>query len=61
MFVRLTDFHGFAVVDFQTRKPVTRSTLPPLPPGKVDNREGANISPGMAVTAAGKTWSSPAG
>lgn len=55
MFVQLTDFHGFAVVDFQTHKEVTRIKLPPLPPGKVDNHEGGNISHGMAVTADGKT------
>jgi YVTN family beta-propeller protein len=55
IFVQLTEFHGFAVVDFQTRKEVTRITLPPLPSGKVDNKEGGNISHGMAVTADGKT------
>ena len=55
IFVQLTEFHGFAVVDFQTRKEVTRITLPPLPQGKVDNKEGGNISHGMAVTADGKT------
>jgi YVTN family beta-propeller protein len=55
IFVQLSEFHGFAVVDFQTRKEVTRITLPPLPPGKVDNKEGGNISHGMAVTADGKT------
>ncbi len=55
IFVQLTEFHGFAAVDFQTRKEVTRITLPPLPPGKVDNKEGGNISHGMAVTADGKT------
>jgi len=55
MFVQLTDFHGFAVVDFQTRQEVTRIKLPPLPPGKVEIHEGGNISHGMAVTADGKT------
>ena len=55
IFVQLTEFHGFAVVDFQTRKEITRINLPPLPPGKVDNKEGGNISHGMAVTADGKT------
>jgi YVTN family beta-propeller protein len=55
MFVQLTDFHGFAVVDFQTRKEVTRIKLPPLPPGKVEIHEGGNISHGMAVTADGQT------
>jgi YVTN family beta-propeller protein len=55
LFVQLTDFHGFAVVDFQTRKEVTRIKLPPLPPGKVEIHEGGNISHGMAVTADGQT------
>ena len=55
IFVQLTEFHGFAVVDFQNRKEVARINLPPLPPGKVDNKEGGNISHGMAVTADGKT------
>ncbi len=52
---QLSDFHGFAVVDFQTRKEVTRIKLPPLPPGKVEIHEGGNISHGMAVTADSKT------
>ena len=55
IFFQLSDFHGFAVLDFQTRKEITRIKLPPLPPGKVDNKEGGNISHGMAVTADGKT------
>jgi len=55
IFFQLSDFHGFAVLDFQTRKEVTRIKLPPLPPGKVEVHEGGNISHGMAVTADGKT------
>jgi YVTN family beta-propeller protein len=55
VFVQLTEFHGFAVLDFKTHKEITRITLPPLPSGKVDNKEGGNISHGMAVTADGKT------
>jgi YVTN family beta-propeller protein len=55
LFFQLSDFHGFAVLDFQTRQEITRIKLPPLPPGKVEIHEGGNISHGMAVTADGKT------
>ena len=34
MFVQLTDFNGFAVVDFATRKEITRVTLPQIAAGK---------------------------
>ena len=50
MYVQLTDFHGFAVVDFKTHKEVTRIKLPDTPPGKIAVHEGGNISHGMAVT-----------
>jgi YVTN family beta-propeller protein len=55
MFLQLTDLHGFAVVDFQTRKEINRITLPKLGPGKTPVLEGADASHGMAVTADGKT------
>lgn len=55
MFIQLTDFHGFAVVDFKNRKEITRISLPPLPTGKVEVHDGGNISHGMAVTADNKT------
>lgn len=55
MFVQLSDVHGFAVVDFQSHREITRIKLPPLPSGKVAHMEGGNISHGMAVTADGKT------
>lgn len=55
MFVQLGDFHGFAVVDFQTRRELTRITLPDLPPGKATVPAGSNVSHGMAVTADQKT------
>jgi YVTN family beta-propeller protein len=55
IFFQLSEFHGFAALDFQTRKEVTRIKLPPLPPGKVEIFEGGNISHGMAVTADNKT------
>lgn len=55
IFYQLSDLHGFAALDFQTRKEVLRIKLPPLPPGKVEVHEGGNISHGMAVTPDGKT------
>src|SRR5260221_2151308 len=55
IFVQLTNFNGFAVVDFATRKEVNRIKNPDLPPGKATVPEGSDPSHGMAVTAAGKT------
>jgi YVTN family beta-propeller protein len=55
IFVQLSDFHGFAVVDFATHQEVNRIKLPDTPPGKVAVHEGGNTSHGMAVTADGKT------
>jgi YVTN family beta-propeller protein len=54
MFVQLSGFNGFAVVDFATRKEVTRITLPKLGPGKAPVEGGGNESHGMAVTSDGK-------
>ena len=51
IFVQLSDFNGFAVVDFATRKEVTRVTLPQIAAGKKPVMEGGNASHGMAVTA----------
>jgi YVTN family beta-propeller protein len=55
IFVQLSDFNGFAVVDFATRKEVKRIQNPDLPPGKKTVPEGADPSHGMAVTSDGKT------
>jgi YVTN family beta-propeller protein len=55
IFVQLTDFNGFAVVDFATHKEVQRIKNPDLPPGKATVPEGSDPSHGMAVTADGKT------
>lgn len=55
IFVQLSNFNGFAVVDFATRKEINRIKLPDLPPGKSPFPEGGNESHGMAVTADGKT------
>jgi YVTN family beta-propeller protein len=50
MFVQLHGFHGFAVVDFERRREVTRIALPHLAPGKVPVPAGSSESHGMAVT-----------
>ena len=55
MFVQLSDLNGFAVVDFATRKELTRVKLPALAPGKKPFEGGGNASHGIAVTADGKT------
>ena len=55
IFVQLSGFNGFAVVDFATRKEINRIKLPDLPPGKPTFPEGGNESHGMAVTSDGKT------
>jgi YVTN family beta-propeller protein len=54
MFVQLTEFNGFAVVDFATHKEVTRITIPKLGPEKKPVLEGGNASHGMAVSADGQ-------
>ena len=55
VFVQLSNFNGFAVVDFQTRKEVDRIALAELPPGKKPVLVGGNASHGLQVTADGKT------
>jgi YVTN family beta-propeller protein len=55
IFVQLTGFNGFAVVDFATRKEINRINNPDLPPGKATVPEGSDPSHGMAVTSDGKT------
>jgi YVTN family beta-propeller protein len=54
--VQLSDFHGFALVDFAGRKEIRRITLPD-PPGEVKETEGLQGSPshGLAITPDGKT------
>jgi YVTN family beta-propeller protein len=53
--VQLSDFHGFAVVDFATRKELRRIPLPD-PPGEHKETEVLQGSPshGMAITPDGK-------
>src|SRR5690242_8863068 len=55
IFVQLSRFNGFAVVDFASHKEINRIKLPDLPPGKATFPEGGNESHGMAVTSDGKT------
>jgi YVTN family beta-propeller protein len=57
--VQLSDFHGFAIVDFAARKEVRRITLPD-PPGQHKETQGLQGSPahGLAITPDGKMlWS----
>jgi YVTN family beta-propeller protein len=55
IFVQLSGFNGFAVVDFATRKEIKRVKLPDLPSGKAPFLVGGNEAHGMAVTSDGKT------
>jgi YVTN family beta-propeller protein len=55
IFVQLSGFNGFAVVDFATRKEINRIKNPDLPPWKKTVPEGSDPSHGMAVTSDGKT------
>ena len=55
IFVQLSDFNGFAVVDFATHREIKRITNPPITAGKKPVHVGGNASHGMAVTADGKT------
>jgi len=57
IFVQLSDFHGFAVVDFAQRKEVARIELPnDIPADKVDKGPfNASPSHGLGVAPDGKT------
>jgi YVTN family beta-propeller protein len=55
IFVQLSGFNGFAVVDFAARKEINRIQNPDLPPGKSIVTAGSDPSHGMAVTSDGKT------
>src|SRR5580765_449885 len=55
IFVQMSGFNGFAVVDFSTHKEIKRIQNPDLPPGKATVPEGSDPSHGMAVTSDGKT------
>lgn len=53
--VQLSDYHGFAIVDFAARKEIRRVALPD-PPGEHKETEGLQGSPshGLAITPDGK-------
>ncbi|MSO30184.1 MAG: hypothetical protein EXQ48_04460 [Acidobacteria bacterium] len=55
IFVQMSGFNGFAVVDFTTHKEIKRIQNPDLPPGKKTVPEGSDPSHGMQVTSDGKT------
>jgi YVTN family beta-propeller protein len=54
--VQLSEFHGFAFVDFAARKEIRRVTLPD-PPGQEKETQGIQGSPshGLAISPDGKT------
>lgn len=56
MFVQITDFHGFYIIDFDQRREVGRVTLPELPKDQQnwDTLQGSP-SHGIGVTPDGKT------
>jgi YVTN family beta-propeller protein len=56
MFVEISDFHGFYIVDFEQHKEVGRITLPEIPPAE-RHTEGLQGSPahGIGVAPDGKT------
>jgi YVTN family beta-propeller protein len=59
IFVQLSGYHGFAVVDFNQRKEITRVEHPPIP-GKRAHLDGLQGAPahGLGVSPDGKTlWS----
>jgi YVTN family beta-propeller protein len=55
LFLQLTNFNGFAVVDFATRKEINRITLPDVTPGKKIVPGGGEVSHGIALTKDQKT------
>lgn len=56
MFVQISLFHGFAVVDFEKRRELSRITLPDVPPDKrhLDTLQGSP-SHGVGVAPDGRT------
>jgi YVTN family beta-propeller protein len=59
IFVQISDYHGFFVVDFEQRRVIRKVTMPDLPVSRVDN-DALQGSPGhgMAVSPDGRMlWS----
>lgn len=56
MFVQISNFHGFYVVDFAARRELMRVTLPDVPPGErhLDTLQGSPAH-GIGVTPDGRT------
>jgi len=56
LFVQLSNFHGFAIVDFEQRREVGRVTLPDVPPNErhLDTLQGSP-SHGLGVAPDGRT------
>ena len=56
IFMQLSGFHGFCIIDFETRREVGRITLPDVPPDQ-RHLEGLQGSPshGMGIAPDGKT------
>jgi YVTN family beta-propeller protein len=55
VFAQLSNFNGFAVLDFATRKEIQRIQLPDLAPRKAPVTVGGNVSHGIAVTPDSRT------
>lgn len=55
MFVQISNLHGFAIIDFDSRKEIGRVVLPDVP-GKTKETEGVQGSPshGIGITPDGK-------
>ena len=54
LFVQMTGFNGFAVIDFATHEEIKRIQNPDIPAGRAPVTAGADPSHGIAVTADGK-------
>ena len=55
IFVQISEFHGFAVVDFATHKELQRITLPDVPGVKKNLMTQGSPSHGIAISPDGKT------
>lgn len=55
IYAQLSEFNGFAVVDFETRREVARITYPGLPADQLTEGHGGNTSHGIGVTSDNRT------